>query len=424
MGTFSLVGLLIASAALVTLSMLFSISESAFLSMNKLRLRILRKERNRKALRVSRLLEHKEFLINTLLVANELVNILLSSIITAVAIRLFGSKGVGLATFVVTLLLLVFGEITPKAISTRNPDGIAYGLSLFVEVIVHLLHPVVIIFTVISRIILKIRGIDVEKPELTYSEEDIKSFFEVGEETGVLEDGEKNIMNSVFKFTDLAASEIMIPRTSIVRLPENAGYTQVIEKAQRTRFSQFPVYRKNIDDIVGILYLKDLLKTSPQDFDMKSLMRPPLFIPGTRKISSVQQVMQENRQSMAIIIDEYSGTDGLITQADIHREIFGTTGSNTPWKKDSNLIEKTEKTDFSVEGSTLLVDMKLFFGIKLESNINDTLGGWITEKLDRIAVPGDVVEAEGFKFTVVKVYMRRITQVEVELVRSQEEQDD
>lgn len=416
----SLIGLLIASAALVTLSMLFSISESAFLSMNKLRLRILRKEKDRKALRVSKLLEHKEFLINTLLVANELVNILLSSIITAVAIRLFGKKGVGLATFAVTLLLLVFGEITPKAISTRNPDGIAYGLSLFVEVVVHLLHPVVIIFTLISRLILKIRGINVEKPEMTYSEEDIKSFFEVGEETGVLENGEKNIMNSVFKFTDLAASEIMIPRTSIVRLSENADYTQVIEKAQRTRYSQFPIYRKNIDDIVGILYLKDLLKTSPQDFDMKSLMRPPLFIPGTRKISSVQQVMQENRQSMAIIIDEYSGTDGLITQADIHREIFGTAGIKTPWKKDSNLSEKSDSTKFSVEGATLLVDMKLVFGIKLESSINDTLGGWITEKLDRIAVPGDEIVAEGYRFSVVNVNMRRITQVEVESLETKE----
>ncbi len=322
MSNIVLAGLLLASVALVTLSMLFSVSESAFLSMNKLRLRILRKEKNKRALRVSRLLEDKELLINTLLVANDLVNILLSSIITAVAMRIFGSKGVGIATFAVTLVLLIFGEITPKAISTRKPDGIAYALSLFVDVVVHILHPVVVLFTAFSRLVLKIRGICVDRPEHTYSEEDIKSFIEAGEETGVLEDGEKNMMNSVFKFSDITAAEIMVPRTSIVRLCENASYADVIEKAQKTKFSTFPVYKKNIDDIVGILYLKDLLKASPEDFEMTRLMRPPLFIPGTRKITSVVQVMQENRQTMAIIIDEYSGTDGLITQSDIPQDFF------------------------------------------------------------------------------------------------------
>lgn len=392
--------------------------------MNKLRLRILRKEKNKKALRVSRLLEKKELLINTLLIANDLVNILLSSIITAVAMRLFGSKGVGIATFAVTLMLLVFGEITPKAISTRKPDGIAYSLSFFVSLVVHILHPIVILFTLFSRLILKIRGISMEKPEHTYSEEDIKSFIEIGEETGVLENGEKNMMNSVFKFTDITAAEIMIPRTSIIRLPQDANYTEVIEKAQRTRFSMFPVYRENIDDIIGILYLKDLLKSNPKDFKLTEVMREPLFIPGTRKITSVVQVMQENHQSMAIIIDEYSGTDGLITQSDIHREIFGTSGNKTPWQGESNLEALKDKDEFLVDGSTLLVDLKIYFGIKLESNINDTLGGWIFEKLDRIPVIGDSVEEDGIIYSVAAMEMRRITQVQIVKKQKEEEVND
>ena len=424
MSNLVLAGLLLASVVLVTLSMLFSVSESAFLSMNKLRLRILRKEKNKKALRASRLLENKELLINTLLVANDLVNILLSSIITAVAMRIFGSKGVGIATFAVTLVLLIFGEITPKAISTRKPDGIAYALSLFVDVVVHILRPVVVLFTAFSRLVLKIRGISVEKPEHTYSEEDIKSFIEVGEETGVLEDGEKNMMNSVFKFTDITAAEIMVPRTSIVRLKETASYSDVIEKAQKTNFSTFPVYKKNIDDIVGILYLKDLLKTNPAEFQMSKLMRPPLFIPGTRKITSVVQVMQETRQTMAIIIDEYSGTDGLITQSDIHREIFGTTGNKNSLQDDKNLESLKNQNSFTVEGSTLLVDLKIYFGIKLESNINDTLGGWITEKLDRIPVVGDSVEDSGFVYSVAAMEKRRVTQVRILKKETEGIQDD
>ena len=411
-----LIGLCVCSAVLIVLSMLFSISESAFLSMNKLRLMILRKERNPRAVRAGKLLEKKELLINTLLVANELVNILLSSIITAVAMTLFGNSGVGIATFVVTICLLIFGEITPKAVSTRNPDKIAYALAFFVDVVMHLLYPFVLIFTLISRIILKIRGINVDKPAQTYSEEDIKSFLDVGEEAGVLENAEKNMMSSVFKFNDLNAAEIMVPRTMIVTLSENASYDEVIETAQRTRFSRFPIYRNSIDDIVGILYLKDLLKTTPKEFSVKKIMRFPLFIPGTRKITSVQQVMQENRHSMAIIIDEYSGTDGLITQSDIHREIFGTAVNRTPWGGEFNIVDLEKASSFELDGATLLIDLKLHLGIVLDSAVNDTLGGWIMERLDRIAVSGDRVKTDVWNFTVIKVEKRRIISVKVEKI--------
>lgn len=384
--------------------------------MNKLRLMILRKERNPRAVRAGKLLEKKELLINTLLVANELVNILLSSIITAVAMTLFGNSGVGIATFVVTICLLIFGEITPKAVSTRNPDKIAYALAFFVDVVMHLLYPFVLIFTLISRIILKIRGINVDKPAQTYSEEDIKSFLDVGEEAGVLENAEKNMMSSVFKFNDLNAAEIMVPRTMIVTLSENASYDEVIETAQRTRFSRFPIYRNSIDDIVGILYLKDLLKTTPKEFSVKKIMRFPLFIPGTRKITSVQQVMQENRHSMAIIIDEYSGTDGLITQSDIHREIFGTAVNRTPWGGEFNIVDLEKASSFELDGATLLIDLKLHLGIVLDSAVNDTLGGWIMERLDRIAVSGDRVKTDVWNFTVIKVEKRRIISVKVEKI--------
>ena len=411
-----LIGLCVCSAVLIVLSMLFSISESAFLSMNKLRLMILRKERNPRAVRAGKLLEKKELLINTLLVANELVNILLSSIITAVAMTLFGNSGVGIATFVVTICLLIFGEITPKAVSTRNPDKIAYALAFFVDVVMHLLYPFVLIFTLISRIILKIRGINVDKPAQTYSEEDIKSFLDVGEEAGVLENAEKNMMSSVFKFNDLNAAEIMVPRTMIVTLSENASYDEVIETAQRTRFSRFPIYRNSIDDIVGILYLKDLLKTTPKEFSVKKIMRFPLFIPGTRMITSVLQVMLENRHSMAIIIVEYSGTDGLITQSDIHREIFGTAVNRTPWGGEFNIVDLEKASSFELDGATLLIDLKLHLGIALDSAVNDTLGGWIMERLDRIAVPGDRVKTDIWNFTVIKVEKRRIISVKVEKI--------
>lgn len=413
--------------------MLFSISESSFLGMNRLRLRILLKKGDRRAVRVTKLLSEKERLINTLLVANDLVNILLSSLITAVAMKVFGNSGVGIATFVVTLLLLVFGEITPKTISTRNPDKIAYGLSFFVQVVVVLMKPFVAVFTFVSRIVLKFRGVNIEKQKQSWTEEDIKSFIDVGKETGVLEIGEGNMMNRVFKFTDLEASSIMIPRTSITAISEEASWSEIIEMAQRTRFSRFPVYRKNLDDIVGVLYLKDMLKVmndgekflnggnGAAGFELKKIMRRPLFIPGSKKMSSIQQMMKENRQSMAIVIDEYAGTDGILTQSDIYRQIFGSSENNLPWHNNDSVLDVQGKKDFFIDGAVNLSDFNETCGMKLFSVINETLGGWIMEKLDRIAVPGDMVVFEGAVFTVESMQRRKIKEVHVVLQNEIEE---
>lgn len=403
------------------LSMLFSISESSFLAMNKLRLRVLREKKDKRALRAGRLLEKKEILINTLLVANDLVNILLSSLLTAAALELFGERGVGIATFFVTVLLLVFGEITPKTISTRNPDAIAYTLSLFVAVVVKILAPVVYVFTFISRLFLRLRGIPLEHPKQSYTKEDIKSFIDAGSENGVLESGEKNMMNRVFEFADLAAYDIMIPRTSIVALPETASLSEILLLARRTQFSHFPVYRKNIDDITGVLYLKDVLRILEKAdrthipaetlFSLTELMRPPLFIPGTNKISSVQQQLRENHQSFAVVIDEYSGTDGILTKEDICREIFGTDAADRPWRTAAPISDGSGKNVYSFDGAILLSDLKEMLGIQLHSDINETLGGWITEHLGRLASPYDSVPAEGFVFTVKDISMRRIKTV-------------
>lgn len=414
--------------------MLFSISESSFLAMNKLRLRVLREKKDKRALRAGRLLEKKEILINTLLVANDLVNILLSSLLTAAALALFGERGVGIATFVVTILLLVFGEITPKTISTRNPDAIAYTLSLFVAVVVKILAPVVYVFTFVSRLFLKLRGISIENPAQSYTKDDIKSFIDAGSENGVLESGEKNMMNRVFEFTDLAALDIMVPRTSIVALPETAMLSDVLQLAQRTRFSHFPVYRENIDDITGVLYLKDVLRileksaeehiSAESIFKLTEIMRPPLFIPGTNKISSVQQQLRENHQSFAVVIDEYSGTDGILTKEDICREIFGTSENGRPWRNRAAVSADSEANELVIDGATLLSEVKEHLGISLHSHINETLGGWITEQLGKLASPYDSVTAEGFVFTVNDVSMRRIKTVSVRRISEAAEKNE
>ena len=299
--------------------------------MNKLRLRILRKNKNKRALRAGKLLDKKEHLINTILISNDLVNIFLSAILTSIALSLFGQKGVTIATFTATVLLLIFGEITPKTIATRCPDPIAYGLSGFVSIFVKLMYPLVWIITAFAQLVLRLFGIKPDKHKKSYTEEEIKTFFEMSSESGIIEEDENRFMNQIFKFSDLQAEDIMVPRTRIKVVQYTATYRDIIELSQSLGFTRFPVCRKSVDDIVGIIYLKDMIKykSCPQDFNLQKVMRPPLFILGTKTMSQVQQMMFENHQSIAIIVDEYSGTDGIVTEKDISREIFAMPGDDS-----------------------------------------------------------------------------------------------
>ena len=402
-------------AVLIILSMLFSISESSFLGMNKLRLRILRKNKDKRALIAGRLLDRRERLINTLLVSNDIVNIFLSAIITSIALELFGSKGVGVATLIATLLLLIFGEITPKTISTRCPDRIAYALAPFVQVVVHIMHPVVFIVTFIARCVLRLFGIKTNAKKQSYTEEEIKTFFDISSESGVIEENENRMMSQVFKFSDLEAQDIMVPRTKIRAVPCDATYRDIIELSQRLGFTRFPVYRKSIDDIIGIIYLKDMLayRHRQNEFELTKVMRPPLYILGTKKITSVQELLFESHHSMAVIVDEYSGTDGVITEKDISREIFSLPGEDSLRGKVFDFDAVEDKSDFVINGSVLLRDLKEDLHIALESNINDTIGGWFAEQIDRMPVAGDTVEFEGWLFTIKKIQAHRVERIQL-----------
>lgn len=414
-GSVPLAALFAAAAVLVILSMIFSAAESAFLSVNKLRIRLLRNKKDRRAERVWRLLGSKDKLINTLLIGNNIVNIALSAIFTFIAIELFGPAGVGIATCAVTVLLLVFGEISPKTVATHHPEAVAFFFSRFIEILEAVLAPLVFIFTAVSRLILKTAKADVQKKKVSYTEEEIQTFLDVGHEQGVLQANEKKMMTRVFTFADLEAKDIMIPRKQIKAVSADAPYAHIIELAQRLRLSRFPVFNKDIDDIVGILYIKDMLpyKKCPEQFSVRSVMRPPLFVLETRKMSGIQQVMRESRQSMAVVIDEYSGTYGVLTREDIVREIFGpvTDGGKLCAHKAEVRIENSD--DFEADGLVRLIDLNERLGVSLSSLHCETLGGFICEALGIIPSIGNYVSAEGYDFIVLEMEENRVSKVRV-----------
>ena len=231
------------------------------------------------------------------------------------------------------------------------------------------------------------------------------------------------MMNRVFKFTDLETQDIMIPRTKITAVPLTITYRDLLEFSERTGFTKFPVYKESIDDIVGIVYLKDLLqyKNKINDFSVSKVMRPPLFIPGTKNMSYVQKLLFEERQSMAIVVDEYSGTDGLITVEDISREIFGSQDDKTLRGRVFVFSEVENKDDFEINGSVLLLDLKNALNIPLESKINETIGGWFSEKIDRMPEVEDEVEFSGYKFIVRKIQSHRIERLQILKMNSENE---
>ena len=410
----------ILAAACITLSSLFSASESAFLGLNKLRVHFLREKGDKRAIRAGKLLERKEELLNMLLVGNEIVNVALSVTLTAIFLRLFGPAGLPIATFIATVLLLIFGEITPKSVTTTHPETCAFALSGFVKLFFYILRPFVVFFTFISRIILRIFGISTKKKAVSFTEDEIKTLIDVGGEEGVLEAGEKKMMSRVFKFTDLNATDIMIPRLKVICIDPGMSYRDVVQLSERTRISKFPVYENDdIDNIIGVLYVKDMLFFTEvrDEFSVRKVMRPPLFIPGTTKMSSIQELLHENHQSFAIVIDEYSGTDGILTIEDIEQEIFGAVVDDIYHEEEAEEREPSEFEEFfskSIDGSTRLIDLNETLRIKLESKLNETIAGYICEKLERIPMVGESIEESNYVFTVEKLEGHRISKVHVE----------
>lgn len=408
--TANLIVLLLIAVTCIVLSSLFSASESAFLGLNKLKVHFLREKGDKRAIRAGKLLEKKEELLNMLLVGNEIVNITLSVVLTSIFLKIFGPAGLGIATFIATIALLLFGEITPKSITTRYPESFAFRVSGFVTFFFYFLRPLVIFFTFISRSLLKIFGIDTKKKQATFTEEEIKTFIDVGVEDGVLENNEKKMMNRVFKFNDLEAVEIMVPRIKIVAIHPDMQLRDVVQLSERTRFSRFPVYRKDLDDIIGVLHVKDLVYfPRDQKFSIEKVMREPLFIPGKTKMSSIQAILSEKKEDFAIVIDEYSGTDGILTQRDIAREIFG--GVAAPETEAPTDVPEANFDDAVLDGSARLADLSEELRIKLESEDNETIAGYIIEKLDRLPNVGDYIEESGYRFTVASMDKKRVSKV-------------
>ena len=320
--------LLVSLLALFLLSMFFSSAETAFLSLNKLKLRFLRERNNRAAARAEKILQNKQKFLSTILIGNSIVNIAISVVLTAAALRIFGDSGLGIAVAAGTVLLLIFGEILPKSIALVYPDALSLAFARFILLLMAIFSPVVTLFSAITGVLLRLCGIREAQNTATVTEADLREFFQAREESGFIGSDERTVLTNILRYGDFSVRSVMTPRRDIAAIHISASASEIIDLSKKSRFSRFPVYSTNIDDIQGFFYIKDFL-FSPEyldgsaAFQVSAYLRKPLFVFETTKLAQVEKKFHTEQQTMAIVLDEYGGTAGLITVEDVSEEIFG-----------------------------------------------------------------------------------------------------
>ena len=404
---------------LIALSGFFSSSETALTSVNKIKIRHMVEANVKGAKLVEKLIESPKELLGAILIGNNIVNIGASSLATVLAASLvhdtkYQDTGVAIATGIMTILILIFGEITPKSLAQQNAEMVSIKVSKPIAFIVFVFKPFVWFFTKISSFFIKILGGDPDKAQPFITEEELRTLVDVGGEEGVIEEEEKEMIFNVFEFGDSQVKDIMVQRVDITAENLETTYQELLEGIKKYRFSRIPIYDENIDDIVGILNTKDLILLSDEDkknFDIKSLMRKPHYTFEFKKITDLFNEMKKTRNHMSVVLDEYGGTVGIVTIEDLIEEIVGEIEDE--YDEHEELIVEVSKNEYQVDGSTRLDDLSEVAGIKVESDEFDSIGGFVIGILDRIPELGEQIEYENLKFTIEEIDRKRIKKVRI-----------
>ncbi len=421
------VWILAESLALILLlggSAFFSSSETALFRLSKHRVHQLVERGEKNADSVKELKDNPNKMLITILIGNNLVNIAASSIATKLAIDLFGNAGVGIATGVMTFLILLFGEITPKSYAVENTEKYSLKVAKTIKLISKILYPVIKILNFLSKILYKLAGAELAQSKPYITEEEIKSMVKIGEKEGVVEKDEKEMIQSIFKFSDTIVREEMIPRVDMVSLPIDSNVEEALKIAEESGYSRIPVYEDKIDNIKGILYTKDLLmalrQNKEESINLKELIRSPIFVPETKKIDELLKVLQRERTHMAIVIDEFGGVEGIITLEDVLEEIVGEIFDE--YDEGVEPIEKIKDEEYLIDAKMNVDDVNEDLDIKIPEREYETISGFILSQLGRTAEEGDEIEYENLKITIESVKENQILKVRIKTKNPKEKE--
>ena len=415
---------IIAIIILLMLSAYFSSAETALTTVNPHSMRAMAEDGNKKAAIVLKLIENPSQMLSSVLVGNNLVNISLTSLTTTIAIRIFGSMGAGIATAVITVLVLIFGEITPKTFATINNTKLALSYASSIYLITKLLTPVVYIINKLSTAILIILRIDSKQSKRIMTERELRTIVDVSHEEGVIEESEKDMLNNVFDFKESLAKDIMIPRIDVTFVSVDASYDEVLDIFREAGYSRLPVYEGSKDHVVGIVYFKDVYFYRSQHrgeiFHLKDVLRKPFFTYETQKVSSLLAQMREKSVSFSIVLDEYGAVAGLVTLEDLLEELVGEIRDEFDGNEEDDLIQVSDR-EYDVLGSMNLEDLCDALHLDFISEDYDTIGGYLTGLFDHFPQEGEVyVTGDGIMLRVEQVDKKRITKVHIKLPKAEE----
>ena len=401
--------------ALLVLSALFSSSETALTTVNRIRVRTLAGQGDKRAMTLLAVLQNPEKMLSVILIGNNVVNLYASSLATTVTLSLFGSKLVGVATGILTLAVLVFGEVAPKTMASRNAEQIALRAAGPVKVLMWLFTPLVFVVNNLARLVMKLFGADRPSKRELMTAEELRTIVQVGHEDGVIENSERKMIDNVFDFGERSARDIMIPRIDMTCIDVEAGYDELMEVVREEKYTRIPVYKESTDTIVGILNIKDLLfRAQDKPFRIAELMRKPLFTYEQKKTSELMVEMRKNYTNLAIVLDEYGVTAGMVTMEDILEEIVGEIRDEYD-RDEEKSIRRIAPNTYLIEGNVKIDDVNEVLQLHLASEDYESIGGYVLEQLEHFPKEGECVTKGGISFTVTRMEQTRIAEVKLSL---------
>lgn len=396
--------------ALLLMSAYFSATETAFLIMNRIRLKTLAENGNRRAAVALKVSKDLDQLISTILIGNNIVNITLSTVSTVFFMRLLPTSGATVSTIVMTLAVLIFGEITPKNLAKDTADSFVLFSAPFIRVIAVILAPLNYLFGLLKKLLSKI--LTIRKPE-RYTEQELITIVEEAEQDGGIDEQESELIRSAIEFNDRAVSDILTPRVDVIAVQEAADLDEIADAFTGSGFSRLPVYGETLDDIVGVIHYKDFFNQVLRDGQpLTSITKPPLFIPESVNTSDLLRLLQRSKAHMAFVADEYGGTVGLVTMEDILEELVGDI-----WDEHDQVVEEFVQRDedtFQVLCSADLADLFDRFDVTVDPETDSsTVSGWVIERLGHIPVAGESFDYENLTISVLEADAKRVHTVSV-----------
>ncbi|MDR1834210.1 MAG: hemolysin family protein [Fusobacteriaceae bacterium] len=422
--------LVIALIVLVALSGFFSAAETALTSFRSLQLEKLENEHMEREVGLLRKwLKSPNAMLTSILVGNNVVNILSSSIATVLTASVFGvssGRSIVISTVVMTTIILIFGEITPKIIAKNYSLNIAKRVIGLVYILSIITKPVVAIFMFISKLFGRLCGIELKDSAILMTEEDIISFVNVSEEEGIIEEEEKEMIHSIVGFAEITAKEVMTPRTSVLAFEASKTVDEIWEEILENGFSRMPVYEDTIDDVIGVLYIKDIMRSVKEGKTtepVKNFIRPAYFIPETKSIIEILKEFRTQHVHIAMVLDEYGGIVGIVTIEDLLEEIVGDIRDEYD-TEEGEAVEKIDDNSWRVDAMIDIETLNDELQLNLpESDDYESLGGLILSELGKMASVGDEITLDGARLKVISLDKMRVSRVLVEKIGDHDEQD-